>query len=265
MGVKLYKSVGTTGGTAGKVDGIDGALLNQGDFDFVFDQTNQYWIPYELDADIGGAESDPLLIAPDINAGGKRWRIGFVRWLKNAIAYAGDFIIKGVGKGLVLGDGAHDGSGFKIYKPSGNEPVRIVPISDAQGVAFRNAADDANIALFKSGGVDISGLVAPEENSNPATKMYVDGDMNLGQNGYAKFPGGLILQWGESVSSSDALENFSFPLEFPNACYGVKINRKAESAKFAMTSSEWTTTGFSIDRHEDIDGNQTFSYFAIGK
>lgn len=221
MAVTLYKSVGTTGGTTGKVDGIDGNLLSQGDFDFMFDQTNHYWIPYELDADIGGAESDPLLIAPDINAGNKRWRIGFVRWLKNAISYAGDFIIKQAGKGLVLGDGAHDGSGFKIYKPAGNEPVRIVPISDAQGVAFRNAADDADIALFKSGGIDISGLVAPEDEMDPATKAYVDGDTRKAENGYAKLPGGLIIQWGVTPYTTTGRYTQELPIAFPNAIFVV--------------------------------------------
>lgn len=221
MAVTLYKSVGTTGGTTGKVDGIDGNLLNQGDFDFMFDQTNHYWIPYELDADIGGTENNPLLIAPDINAGNKRWRIGFVRWLKSAINYAGDFIIKQVGKGLVLGDGAHDGSGFKIYKPAGNEPVRIVPISDAQGVAFRNAADDANIALFKSGGIDISGLVAPEDETDPATKAYVDGDTSKEENGYAKLPGGLIIQWGVTPYTTNGTYTQNLPIAFPSAIFIV--------------------------------------------
>lgn len=219
MAVKLYKSVGTTGGTTGKVDGIDGNLLNQGDFDFVFEEGDQYWMPFHLNAAIGGTESDPLLIAPDANAGNKRWRLGFIRWLKNAINYAGDFIIKGVGKGLVLGDGAHDGSGFKIYKPAGNEPVRIVPISDAQGVAFRNAADDSTIALFKSGDIDISGLVAPEEDTDPATKAYADGENSFSSNGYSKLPGGLMLQWvvggGDTAEGSQIV---TLPTPFPNQC-----------------------------------------------
>lgn len=221
MAVKLYKSVGTTGGTTGKVDGIDGDLLNQGDFDFLFDQTDRYWIPYELDADIGGSENDPLLIAPDANAGNKRWRLGFIRWLKNAINYAGDFIIKGVGKGLVLGDGAHDGSGFKVYKPDGNHPVRIVPISDAQGVAFRNASDDATIALFKSGGIDISGLVAPEQDTDPATKAYADGDTSKAENGYAKLPGGLIIQWGVTPYTGHGTYTQNLPIAFPSAIFIV--------------------------------------------
>lgn len=264
MAVKLYKSVGTTGGTTGKVDGIDGDLLNQGDFDFVFDEGSQYWMPFHLDAAIGGAENDPLLIAPDANAGNKRWRLGFIRWLKDAIAYAGDFIIKGVGKGLVLGDGAHDGSGFKIYKPDGNHPVRIVPISDAQGVAFRNAADDANIALFKSGGVDISGLVAPDSGSDPATKTYVDGQKSFGTNGYVKLPGGLVLQWGIGTSTLDTPQNFSFPTPFPNACYGVWTNRNDE-AQYVLCAISWTTAQFTVNRADAISDSVEFTYFAIGQ
>lgn len=270
MAVKLYKSAGTTGGTTGKVDSIDGDLLNQGDFDFVFDQTNQYWIPYELDADIGGSENEPLLIAPDANAGNKRWRIGFVRWLKNAISYTGDFIIKQAGKGLVLGDGAHDGSGFKIYKPAGNEPVRIVPISDVQGVAFRNAADDADIALFKSGGIDISGLVAPEEDTDPATKAYADGEKSFTNNGYFKFPGGMIIQWAVGVDdTTEGSQIVTLPIAFPNQCLiaftslyqvsGIDLNREYQIEGW----DENSVTVF-LQNFHDAAGTAKPLVFAIG-
>lgn len=264
--VKLYKSVGTTGGTTGKVDGIDGDLLNQGDFDFVFEEGNLYWMPFHLDAAIGGAENDPLLIAPDANAGNKRWRLGFIRWLKNAINYAGDFIIKQVGKGLVLGDGAHDGSGFKIYKPDGNHPVRIVPISDSQGVAFRNAADDSTIALFKSGGIDISGLVAPETATDPATKGYVDGDIDLAQNGYAKLPGGLIIQWGITPYTTNGVHTQNLPIAFPSAIFivmgapiaALSIGQNENSSSAGKDGSSLSSISVTLDTGDDT------AWIAIG-
>ena len=266
MAVKLYKSVGTTGGTTGKVDGIDGDLLNHGDFDFVFEEGSQYWMPFQLDADIGGGENDPLLITPDTNAGNKRWRLGFVRWLKDAINYAGDFIIKQVGKGLVLGDGAHDGSGFKIYKPDGNHPVRIVPISDAQGVAFRNAADDANIALFKSGSIDISGLVTPEEDTDPATKAYVDGDTSKAENGYAKLPGGLIIQWGVTPYTTSGTYTQNLPIAFPSAIFivmgtptaALSIAENENSSSAGKNGSSLSSISVTLDTGDDT------AWIAIG-
>lgn len=227
-GIALFKSTGTTGGSVDKIDSIDGNTggpgstpLQQGDINFLYSQQEEYWVPYELDVDSGQPENDPFLISPDTNPGDKRWRVRFVRWLKNAISYAGDFIIKEAGKGLVLGDGAHDGSGFRLYKPSGNNPVRLVPISDTEGIAIRNAADDADVALFKAGGVDISGLVEPQSSSDPTTKAYVDGEKSLLENGYYKFPGGLIIQWGITPFFTQTIVTQNLPIAFPNAFFVV--------------------------------------------
>ena len=270
-GVALFKSTGTTGGSVDKMDSIDGNTggpgstpLQQGDINFLYSQQEEYWVPYELDVDSGQPENDPLLISPDTNAGDKRWRIRFVRWLKNAINYAGNFIIKEAGKGLVLGDGAHDGSGFRLYKPSGNNPVRLVPISDTQGIAIRNAADDADVALFKAGGVDISGLVEPSSGSDPATKTYVDGENSFQANGSAILPGGLTMKWGLGISSTDNDQTFDFPAPFATACGVVLVNRVHANASNYLPVVSWTKTGFTINRTSEINDNQDFSYFAIG-
>lgn len=270
-GIALFKSTGTTGGSVDKMDSIDGNTggpgstpLQQGDINFLYSQQEEYWVPYELDVDSGQPENDPLLISPDTNAGDKRWRIRFVRWLKSAINYAGDFIIKETGKGLVLGDGAHDGSGFKLYKPSGDYPVRLVPISDVQGIAIRNAADNADIALFKAGEVTLTGLVGPSSGSDPATKAYVDGENSFQANGSAILPGGLTMKWGLGISSTDDEQTFDFPTPFATACGVVLVNRVHANANYNMPVMSWTKTGFTINRLDDIGGNQDFSYFAIG-
>ena len=60
-----------TGGTAGCLDAINGALLSDGDKAIVSTATLVYF--YNLDADSAAGESSPAIIAPDTNAGDKRW------------------------------------------------------------------------------------------------------------------------------------------------------------------------------------------------
>lgn len=69
--LKARKKTALTGGTETALDGIDGDLLNDGDFAFVMLSGIVY--VYELDADSGAAESSPSVISPDSNAGTKRW------------------------------------------------------------------------------------------------------------------------------------------------------------------------------------------------
>ena len=66
-----YKCTALTGGAAGALDAIDGALLLDGDFAFVMVGNLNY--TYLLDVDSGSAESSPTIISPDVNAGTKRW------------------------------------------------------------------------------------------------------------------------------------------------------------------------------------------------
>lgn len=67
----VYKRTSLTGGTAVDLDYIDGAVLSDGDFAFVLDGTN--FSIYQLDADSGLTDDGVNVIAPDANAGTKRW------------------------------------------------------------------------------------------------------------------------------------------------------------------------------------------------
>ncbi len=66
-----YHRTALTGGAASALDGIDGASLTDGDFAFVMAGSVLY--TYILNATSGAAESSPGVIAPDTNAGNKRW------------------------------------------------------------------------------------------------------------------------------------------------------------------------------------------------
>ena len=69
-----YFATGTTGGTDYTLDSINGDLLDGTSRAIVFDLVNGLLAPYYIDADSGEAESDPDIIAPDSNAGDKRWK-----------------------------------------------------------------------------------------------------------------------------------------------------------------------------------------------
>lgn len=73
MATKKYYNTKTTltGGGATALDSIDGTDLDDGFEAHVFVSGIAY--VYILDADSGAAESSPTIIAPDTNAGNKRW------------------------------------------------------------------------------------------------------------------------------------------------------------------------------------------------
>lgn len=69
---KLNLALGAlTGGGTGALDKIDGNLLTDGDAATVILDSGAYH--YHLDATSGEAENSPYVIAPDTNAGTKRW------------------------------------------------------------------------------------------------------------------------------------------------------------------------------------------------
>lgn len=73
----FYGATALTGGTTGCLDAIDGAGLNDLDGAFVITASAIY--TYTLDVDSALAESSPDVIAPDTNAGDKRWILVSIR------------------------------------------------------------------------------------------------------------------------------------------------------------------------------------------
>lgn len=79
---------------------------------------------------------------------------------------------------------------------------------------------------------------------------------SLATEGYQKLPSGLILQWGVTTSGTSGTE--TFPIAFPNACFGVQItNNSTNNAGFVSTFSK---TDFSWSNLNTVVNR----YFAIG-
>ena len=69
-----------------------------------------------------------------------------------------------------------------------------------------------------------SALTFAEMDGNfTALKNAIEGlnPSSLQSNGYVKFAGGFILQWGGASTSTGKADTYTFPIAFPNACFGL--------------------------------------------
>jgi hypothetical protein len=87
--------------------------------------------------------------------------------------------------------------------------------------------------------------------------------------GYTYLMSGILLQWGTDTRAEDGAFVIDFPTPFPNACFSVTVNRQAGNAAddhktYAVTATIITTTGFTIDRDDNIHGEDSINWIAIG-
>lgn len=76
MGKELYWANALTGGGEGALDAIDGDDLQDKEAAIVITPTK--FSVHTLKATSGAAENSPNVIAPDINAGDKRWHMVYM-------------------------------------------------------------------------------------------------------------------------------------------------------------------------------------------
>jgi hypothetical protein len=125
------------------------------------------------------------------------------------------------------------------------------PLSVAQGGTGANSLIANNVLL--GNGISAVQPVAPSTSGNvlasngatwassPLSSLSAF-DRSLTSNGYQKFPGGLIIQWGY-VSSINV--TVTLPIAFPNACASVKTGTTSGVYENAYVNS-LTKTSFYI-------------------
>lgn len=102
----------------------------------------------------------------------------------------------------------------------------------------------------------------------PAALAAAFGGVNQGliENGYQKFPSGLIIQWGSTASfdhSGSASQSVTFPVAFPAACLKLMVSHSSVAYTVGWTSV--STTGATIDsRLVAGTGRGPVHYFVIG-
>lgn len=154
-------------------------------------------------------------------------------------------------------------AGFLSRAGAGNINTRTITGSGLVGVSngAGAAADpviDVPIAsqAQAEAGVNTTTGMTPER-TNQAIAALMTTTQTLANTGRANFASGLQLRWGVITSTIDADENFTFTYPFTNACYAVV-------STISGTHFNKSTTGFTINRSDSIDGNEVGYYIAIG-
>jgi len=108
---------------------------------------------------------------------------------------------------------------------------------------------------------NVTGNVTGSSSLNVLSSAFTGANQSFTGNGYQKFPGGLIIQWG-FVPDTGTTMSVTFPIAFPTACAGISAQIIRNSANFqSIAVSSPTTTGFNIYWDSNADG---VNYIAIG-
>lgn len=122
--------------------------------------------------------------------------------------------------------------------------------------------------------------------SSYATQTWVEALASISKNpyGYAKLPGGLIIQWGTRMTTTAEADTVTFPTSFPSACIAVVVNEAASAGwvyqqssvstvtvygATSLTASNCKVSGRTVRQKADgnvemLTGSTTFNWIAFG-
>ncbi|HFF6863101.1 TPA: gp53-like domain-containing protein [Yersinia enterocolitica] len=88
---------------------------------------------------------------------------------------------------------------------------------------------------------------------------------SFAQNGYFKFPGGLIIQWGEVTGSTTGTVPANFPIPFPNALMSTALAIDLIGPSYATLQNQ-TLGGISVNTWNSAGNRAALAirYIAIG-
>ncbi len=140
---------------------------------------------------------------------------------------------------------------------------------------FDNDMDDLSIYSYDGAGRiitfdGVSGNVGIGD-ATPDAKLDVAGDLkinawageDLTANGHVLM-GAMTFQWGSFTSNIDEDQYVYFDIPFANACFSVYLNVRWSGAVHPLYVLSTSTTGFRTNRNNNVDGQFTVDWFAIG-
>jgi len=162
MPINFYPRTLLTGGVAGSLDNLDGADLADLDIAMVGISASDAKF-YVLDDDSGAAECSPDIIAPDTNAGPKRWIL--LNAHASELNFTGDASkVSAIAGGLQVTDGAEIGEMYfngsililKNYKHAGYFAIYVENTSGTNRVVL-NANSNGSVDIYNCGSGAIEG------------------------------------------------------------------------------------------------------------
>ncbi|EOD4091824.1 phage tail protein, partial [Yersinia enterocolitica] len=131
----------------------------------------------------------------------------------------------------------------------GNDPNFATTMTNALAGKMdkaKNGSDIANVATFLENlglGDAAKKSVGTGVNQIPDMSSFIS---SFAQNGYFKFPGGLIIQWGEVTGSTTATVPANFPIPFPNALMSTALAIDLIGPSYATLQNQ-TLGGISVN------------------
>jgi hypothetical protein len=108
----------------------------------------------------------------------------------------------------------------EVWRSPDPSMADAVQISAESFTAFDDTPlDRGDTFYYQVRAIDKSNQAGPF--SNVATASEISGDVQLDLTGYAKFPNGLIFQWGVAVTDGGGEATVTYPLVFPNEVLGL--------------------------------------------
>jgi hypothetical protein len=159
----------------------------------------------------------------------------YAAWLNdvNNAVYNGNFVSPSITATNMICNGTASGAGFTaLVNNTLASPTAIgnvTPNTGAFTALTANTVTASTAIAAASGGTGVSSSgaannILASNGTNWISKPLLDYfGYALGNSGYQKFPGGLILQWGQyNLPIADtAGVTVTFPIAFPNQCFTV--------------------------------------------
>jgi Putative tail fiber protein gp53-like, C-terminal len=138
-------------------------------------------------------------------------------------------------------------SNFGLFVATGNPTLNFLASNyiqvPAAGGSMAFSTGTGSMTLNSSGQLTLAAATSSGQAVNLG--QFIN---SFGAAGYAKMPGGLVLQWG--VYGVGAPSAINFPTAFPNACFAVMVSEQAANGTWGSAdpsvhgASNISTTGY---------------------
>jgi hypothetical protein len=170
---------------------------------------------------------------------------------------------------VLLGNGA---SAFQLVAPStsgnvlksdGTTWASSVPLSSVATSGLATGGPITATGTVNVSAADVSTTITGTSTTTALTPGGFAGTKLLSGNGYYRFPGGLLIEWGSLNIAANTTVTGSFPLAFPGAPFSfvVSVTSLGNSTGWAGTSI--SNSQFQI-KNPDASSTLGFSWIAIG-